>query len=185
MLVGEFLGTSALKTHQVAEAAFGGVLFIDEAYSLAGTAESGPDRFGQEALDTLVKLMEDWRDDLVVILAGYPEPMSRLMGVNPGLRSRISRFVDFPDYDDDSLERIFVQMAEDRFYVVTDEALMAFRATFSQVRRDPGLGNARTVRRLLEGSIRAVATRLMANADVAQLDPVELIMIRLADIGQA
>ena len=182
MLVGEFLGTSALKTRQVAEAALGGVLFIDEAYSLAGTAESGPDRFGQEALDTLVKIMEDCREDLVVVLAGYPEPMGRLMGVNPGLTSRISRFVEFPDYDDESLERIFIRLAEDRFYVVTDEALAAFRAILNQVRHDPGFGNARTARSFLESAIRALATRLVAHELLGDVDPLELMTLRLADL---
>ena len=181
MLVGEFLGTSALKTRQVAETAYGGVLFIDEAYSLAGTAESGPDRFGQEALDTLVKIMEDSREDLVVILAGYPEPMSRLMGVNPGLTSRISRVVQFPDYDDDSLERIFVQLAEDRFYVVTDEALLAFRSALKRVRGVADFGNARTVRTLLEAVIRALATRLNAEGYIGSVDPVEFMTLRLSD----
>ena len=183
MLVGEFLGTSALKTRQVAEKAYGGVLLIDEAYSLAGTAESGPDRFGQEALDTLVKLMEDWRENLVVILAGYPEPMSRLMGINPGLTSRIGRFVDFPDYDDESLERIFIKLAEDRFYIVTDEALVAFRCALPRIRRGLGFGNARAIRTLLERSIASLASRLHDQTAPASTDPTELMTLRLQDLA--
>jgi hypothetical protein len=181
MLVGEFLGTSALKTRQLAETAFGGVLFIDEAYSLAGTAESGPDRFGQEALDTLVKIMEDYREDLVVILAGYPEPMIRLMGVNPGLTSRISRFVEFPDYDDESLERIFLQLAEDRFYVVTDEVLTALRATLGKSREGSALGNARRMRNILERYIAALALRLGSQGQLESFDPSDLMTIRFSD----
>jgi len=181
MLVGEFLGTSALKTRQVAEAAIGGVLFIDEAYSLAGNAQSGPDRFAQEALDTLVKIMEDERQDLVVILAGYPEPMERLVRANPGLASRISRIVEFPDYGDESLERIFIKLAEDRFYVVSDEAVVALRAMMARLRQSDGFGNARAMRTILEKSISNLAIRLDRQRGFVEADTAELMTIRFSD----
>jgi len=183
MLVGEFLGTSALKTRQVAEAALGGVLFIDEAYSLAGNSQSGPDRFAQEALDTLVKIMEDEREDLTVILAGYPEPMERLVRVNPGLASRISRVVEFSDYDDESLERIFITLAENRFYVVSDEALVALRATVARLRQSDGFGNARAMRTILEKGISNLAIRLDRQESFVAADTAEPMTIRFPDIS--
>ena len=96
-LVAGYLGQTAMKTAEVVKSADGGVLFIDEAYSLAG------DQYGQEAIDTLVKEMEDKRDDLVVIVAGYPLPMAVFIGQNPGLESRFRTTIDFPDYTDDEL----------------------------------------------------------------------------------
>jgi len=183
MLVGEFLGTSALKTRQVAEAASGGVLFIDEAYSLAANAQSGPDRFAQEALDTLVKIMEDEREDLTVIFAGYPEPMERLVGSNPGLASRISRIVEFPDYDDASLERIFIKLAEDRFCVVSDEALVALRVMTARLRTSGSFGNARAMRTILEKSIATMASRLIGEGSIVEADVSELMTIRFSDIS--
>ena len=184
MLVGEFLGTSALKTRQVAEAALGGVLFIDEAYSLVGTAESGPDRFAQEALDTLVKVMEDDREDLVVILAGYPEPMSRLLQSNPGLASRVGPVVEFPNYDIDSLERIFVSLAEEQFLVLGEGADIAIRETLARQTCEAGFGNARSARNLLDAAVRGVARRLSERPEgLEEGDQTELITLRLADLA--
>ena len=186
MLLGEWLGSSALKTRQVVEAALGGVLFIDEAYSLAGTADQGGDRFAQEALDTLVKLMEDHRSRLTVILAGYPEQMVRLMEMNPGLASRIGLTVRFPDYDMEALMRIFRAIAEDEFYVVEEEAELPVYRALERARIFPRFGNARAARNLFEASVRALAERLTRQeADFEELDPGELMTLRFADTLRA
>jgi SpoVK/Ycf46/Vps4 family AAA+-type ATPase len=186
MLLGEWLGSSALKTRHVVEAALGGVLFIDEAYSLAGTAEVGGDRFAQEALDTLVKLMEDHRDRLTVILAGYPEQMGRLMEMNPGLASRIGLTVNFPDYDLEALMRIFRSIAEEEFYVLDEEAELPIYRALERARHMPRFGNARAVRNLFESSVRALAERLiLQGADITSVDPAELMTIRFADTLRA
>jgi Holliday junction resolvasome RuvABC ATP-dependent DNA helicase subunit len=186
MLLGEWLGSSALKTRHVVEAALGGVLFIDEAYSLAGTADVGGDRFAQEALDTLVKLMEDHRDRLTVILAGYPEQMGRLMEMNPGLASRIGLTVRFPDYDVEALMRIFRAVAEDEFFVVEEEAELPVYKALERSRIFPHFGNARAARNLFEASVRALAERLTRQgADFAELDPGELMTLRFADTLRA
>lgn len=187
MLVGEFLGTSALKTRQVAEAALGGVLFIDEAYSLVGTAESGPDRFAQEALDTLVKVMEDDREDLVVILAGYPEPMSRLLQSNPGLASRVGSVVEFPNYDIDSLERIFVSLAEEQFLVLGEGTEIAVREALRSMREDAGFANARSARNLLNTALRRLAKRISQSTQrdhdaIADCKNASLTTIRFVDM---
>ena len=183
MLIGEWLGSSAMKTRKVADAALGGVLFIDEAYSLAGSDSTGAgDRFAQEALDTLVKIMEDDRDDLVVILAGYPEPMQRLLQMNPGLASRIGLTVDFPDYPHDELVTIFTTMANDAEYEIGEDALAPIEHAIQAAARGSRFGNARFVRSLLEAAIRAQAVRLTdAPADGAAPIIRELITLRFAD----
>lgn len=186
MLLGEWLGSSALKTRHVVEAALGGVLFIDEAYSLAGNADVGGDRFAQEALDTLVKLMEDHRDRLTVILAGYPEQMGRLMQMNPGLASRIGLTISFPDYDLKALMRIFHSIAESEFYVVEQDAELPIYKALERARLLPNFGNARAARNLFESSVRALAERLTREGtDIGALDSVELMTLRFADTLRA
>jgi hypothetical protein len=188
MLIGEWLGTSALKTRKVADAALGGVLLIDEAYSLAGGGTPGAaDKFAQEALDTLVKVMEDDRDDLVVILAGYPEPMARLLDMNPGLASRIGITVDFPDYSPDELLEIFDGMAAAAEYDLADAARGPIERAVHSAEHSERFGNARYVRSLLEAAIRAHALRLMGQypsvnaTDLAD----ELCTLRLVDMLEA
>jgi hypothetical protein len=183
MLIGEWLGSSAMKTRKVADAALGGVLFIDEAYSLAGSDSTGTgDRFAQEALDTLVKIMEDDRDDLVVILAGYPEPMQRLLQMNPGLTSRIGLTVDFPDYTPDELATIFTTMATDAEYDIGEDALAPIEHAITNAIRGDRFGNARFVRSLLEAAIRAHAVRLTETPTDGPAPIVrELMTLRLAD----
>merc|ERR1719453_836681 len=107
-LVAGYSGQTALKTRQVVEQAMGGVLFIDEAYALV--SEDGKDSFGKEALDTLIKMIEDRRQDLVVILAGYPDEMERLVSTNPGVRSRFPTSIGFEDYTEEELMQIAEQM---------------------------------------------------------------------------
>lgn len=183
MLIGEWLGSSALKTRKVTDSALGGVLFIDEAYSLAGTTDSPADRFAQEALDTLVKVMEDDRDDLVVILAGYPEPMERLLQMNPGLASRIGITVAFPDFSSDDLVSIFTALAESNEYDLAPDALSPIEKALGTAVRTERFGNARVARSLFEACTRAHAVRIMdqhpqaTSTDLAA----ELRTLRLAD----
>ena len=153
-LVAGFLGQTAIKTAEVVASAVGGVLFIDEAYSLAG------DQYGTEAIDTLVKEMEDKREDLVVIVAGYPVPMAVFIGQNPGLESRFRTIIDFPDYTDDELVQIFQVMATDAEYDAGDEVLERLAMLLAGVERGPRFGNARYVRNLLEAAIGRQAWRL-------------------------
>ena len=120
-LVAGYLGQTAMKTAEVVAKAAGGVLFIDEAYSLAG------DQYGQESVDTLVKEMEDRRDDLVLIVAGYPDPMALFIAQNPGLASRFRTTIEFADYTDDELVEIFRGLAAAADYDVTEDCLDRFR----------------------------------------------------------
>jgi adenylate kinase family enzyme len=153
-LVAGFLGQTAMKTAEVVKSAEGGVLFIDEAYSLSG------DQYGTEAIDTLVKEMEDKRDDLVVIVAGYPLPMAVFIAQNPGLESRFRTTIDFADYTDDELASIFAVMATAAEYDVAEPVITRLREILGTVTRGPTFGNARYVRNLLEAAIGAHAWRL-------------------------
>jgi len=153
-LVAGYLGQTAMKTAEVVASAEGGVLFIDEAYSLSG------DQYGTEAIDTLVKEMEDKRDDLVVIVAGYPLPMQVFIAQNPGLESRFRTTIDFVDYTDDELVSIFGVMAAAAEYDAGDPVLARLRDILGTVTRGPTFGNARYVRNLLEAAIGRHAWRL-------------------------
>jgi hypothetical protein len=158
-LVAGYLGQTATKTAEVVAGAIGGVLFIDEAYSLAG------DQYGTEAIDTLVKEMEDHRDDLVVIVAGYPGPMAGFIAANPGLSSRFRTTIGFADYTDDELAQIFARLATDADYAPTDAALAKFRELLPMQPRGEGFGNGRFSRNTLEAAIGHQAWRLR---DVAE-----------------
>ncbi|MEO6510332.1 MAG: AAA family ATPase [Nocardioides sp.] len=153
-LVAGYLGQTAMKTADVVKSAIGGVLFIDEAYSLAG------DQYGTEAVDTLVKEMEDRRDNLVVIVAGYPAPMAFFIAQNPGLASRFRTTIEFADYTDDELVGIFKVLATASDYDVTDAVEQRFREMLHGVRRGPTFGNGRYARNVLEASVGQHAWRL-------------------------
>ena len=153
-LVAGYLGQTAIKTAEVVASAAGGVLFIDEAYSLAG------DQYGTEAVDTLVKEMEDRRDDLVLIVAGYPDPMAIFIAQNPGLSSRFRTTIEFDDYSDDELVEIFLGMAKAADYDVTEECLRRYQMILSSTPRGPIFGNGRFARNLLEAAIGRHAWRL-------------------------
>lgn len=164
-LVAGYLGQTAMKTAEVVASAAGGVLFIDEAYSLAG------DQYGQESVDTLVKEMEDRRDDLVLIVAGYPGPMAIFIAENPGLTSRFRTTIEFDDYTDEELVRILKQMAEAADYDLDDACIARFTAILATTPRGPMFGNGRFARNLLEAAIGRHAWRLreVAEPTVEQL----------------
>ncbi|MBA1333954.1 MAG: Stage V sporulation protein SpoVK [Firmicutes bacterium] len=158
-LVGEYIGHTAQKTRDTIKKALGGILFIDEAYSLA---RGGEKDFGKEAIDTLVKAMEDKKDDLILILAGYKEEMERFLRSNPGLRSRFPIHLEFPDYKIEELVEIGETMLEKREYKFTTGAKSKIREIlYEQVKQgDLVMGNARFIRNLVEKAIRKQAVRL-------------------------
>lgn len=169
-LVAEYVGQTAVKTNKVIDSALDGVLFIDEAYSLIG---AGNQDYGKEAIATLVKRMEDDRDRLVVILAGYEDEMQHFINSNPGLRSRFNRYIHFEDYTADELKQIFLGMVQQYDYVLQAEGENVLARHFAQcvASRGKDFGNARYVRNLFERSIKAQAVRLSSHdeADKAQL----------------
>ncbi|MFD9517611.1 right-handed parallel beta-helix repeat-containing protein [Streptomyces sp. NPDC059979] len=157
-LVGEHIGSTAIRTQEAFDRARGGVLFIDEAYALA-PEDSGRD-FGREAIDTLVKLMEDHRDAVVVIVAGYTAEMDRFLTVNPGVASRFSRTITFGDYGPEELLRIVEQQAEEHEYRLgegTSEALLTY---FTELPKGPAFGNGRTARQTFESMVERHAGRV-------------------------
>ncbi|WP_328615611.1 right-handed parallel beta-helix repeat-containing protein [Amycolatopsis sp. NBC_00355] len=159
-LVGQYIGSTAIKTTEVVEKAIGGVLFIDEAYTLsAGSGGSGPD-FGQEAIDALMKIMEDQRDSLVVIVAGYSEQMDVFLESNPGLASRFTRTIEFPNYSVDELVTITLGLTRKHYYELTDDALTTLREYFERVPKNSTFGNGRVARKLFEAMVNNQASRL-------------------------
>ncbi|WP_371405013.1 AAA family ATPase [Kribbella sp. NBC_00662] len=158
-LVAGYLGQTATKTAEVVASAAGGVLFIDEAYSLTA-GDTGADQYGREAVDTLVKEMEDRRDDLVVIVAGYPEPMEAFIAANPGLASRFRTTIEFENYTDDELTDILTGLAEASDYELVPESLAKFREILVATPRDNSFGNGRFARNVLEAAIGRHAWRL-------------------------
>ncbi|MGR0185542.1 AAA family ATPase [Azospirillum aestuarii] len=159
-LVAGYVGQTAIKTSEVIQRALDGVLFIDEAYTLT---EKGGQDFGQEAVDTLLKAMEDHRDQLVVIVAGYTEKMGAFIESNPGLKSRFSRYIEFPDYDVDEMLSIADRMAAQHHFVIEDRARSEIgRALRDRLLRDQHqFGNARGVRNLFESILGAQANRIV------------------------
>ena len=153
-LVAGYLGQTAMKTAEVCQSAKGGVLFIDEAYSLGG------DQYGTEAIDTLVKEMEDNRDDLVVIVAGYPLPMEAFIAQNPGLASRFRTHIEFPDYTEDELLAIFRLMVSGADYDAGEDVEEQLRTIIAATPKGSSFGNARFVRNQLEAAIGRHAWRL-------------------------
>src|SRR5262249_14873486 len=129
-LVGNFVGQTATKTKKVIETAIGGVLFIDEAYALANTSDND---YGHEAIEVLLKAMEDHRDEIVVIVAGYDNKMNGFLASNPGLRSRFPRVISFPDYSGDELCEIFTRTAKQNKYVVSEDAAAVLKVDFEKL----------------------------------------------------
>ena len=173
-LVAGYIGQTAVKTKDVLKQAYGGVLFIDEAYSLAG---GGANDFGKEAIDTILKEMEDKRDNLVVIVAGYDAPMEKFIGANPGLRSRFKNFIQFSDYNGRELFNIFMGMCNKNQYVVSAEAESSLKAYFEQLYadRDENFGNGRDVRNLFETIVTRQSRRVAKLANPSDEDMVTIL----------
>ena len=171
-LVAGYVGQTALKTQKVIEKAMGGVLFVDEAYALNGKSEND---FGQEAIDTLLKAMEDHRDDLVVIVAGYTDLMDKFIHSNPGLESRFNRFLLFEDYSLDELMAIF-KMRCGKGYTLSPEAEPLVRDYIAEESADgDGFGNARGVRNIFEHILVAQNNRLAKMESVTREDLMTLL----------
>ncbi|WP_405014214.1 right-handed parallel beta-helix repeat-containing protein [Kitasatospora sp. NBC_01539] len=172
-LVGEHIGSTAIRTAAAFDRARGGVLFIDEAYALA--PEDGGRDFGREAIDTLVKLMEDHRDEVVVIVAGYTAEMERFLAANPGLSSRFSRTVTFPDYSADELLEIARAQCAEHEYALADATEDALLVHFAALERGPGFGNGRTARQVFETMVERHAVRI-AHLDDPSTEELQLLV---------
>jgi stage V sporulation protein K len=181
-LVGEYVGMTAIKTERAIRRALGGVLFIDEAYALARTGHHGAD-FGQEAIETLLKRMEDHRHRLVVIVAGYPTLMHEFLDSNPGLRSRFARELTFQDYSTEELIAITKRFAAENEYRLTESAVEALRRIFERAPRGEGFGNARFARTIFEQALNHQALRLAARLEDVDAD--ELTSLEGADFEAA
>ncbi|WP_405303434.1 AAA family ATPase [Methanobrevibacter sp.] len=165
-LVGGYVGQTAIKTQDVIQKALGGILFIDEAYALASKSEND---YGAEAIDTLLKAMEDHRDDLIVIVAGYPALMDNFLNSNPGLESRFNKFIYFDDYDANELYKIFKLMCEDASLVLDEPAEEYAKQYFEKMyeTRSNNFANGRSVRNFFEEVLTAQANRLAKKDDIS------------------
>lgn len=172
-LVAGYMGQTAIKTNKVIDSALDGVLFIDEAYTLSRNSEND---FGQEAIDTLLKRMEDDRERLVVIIAGYTEEIKNFVNSNPGLSSRFNRYIDFPDYTITELVKIFKRLISKYDYVLSTDAESVLESQVSTAvrQKDVHFGNGRFVRNLFEKSIERQANRLAGVPDLTKVNVCEL-----------
>jgi len=178
-LVGEYIGHTAQKTRDLIKKAVGGILFIDEAYSLA---RGGEKDFGKEAIDTLVKHMEDKQHEFVLILAGYSKEMDHFLSLNPGLYSRFPLVIDFPDYTVEQLMQIAKQMMAEREYSFSRDAewkLKDHLVTIKNETNPTSFSNGRYIRNIIEKSIRSQAMRLLVNDEYGRND---LMTIRTQDV---
>ena len=180
-LVAGYVGQTAIKTQEVINSALGGVLFIDEAYSLINGAK---DDFGMEALATLLSAMENHRDDLVVIVAGYEDRMRQFINANPGLSSRFSRYLHFEDYNSDDLLSIFTALCEENEYSLQEDAEKRMSEYLQEVYecRSEDFGNARSVRNMFERIIAHQAERIVA---LNEVEDETLIELTLSDVENA
>jgi SpoVK/Ycf46/Vps4 family AAA+-type ATPase len=185
-LVGEYLGATAIKTNELVDSALGGVLFIDEAYSLVNEGDGQSDRFGVEAVQTLLKRAEDNREDLIIILAGYEKQMEGFLGSNPGLASRFATRLKFPSYAPSEMLQLAESALDRRGEMLDPDARPVLWRTFEEVGRRriaDELGNGRFVRSLLEKAGQARDVRIMTNSADPSRD--DLITIRAKDLQQA
>lgn len=181
-LVGEYIGHTAQKTREQLKRAYGGILFIDEAYSLA---RGGEKDFGKESIDVLVKAMEDHKGELILILAGYQQEMEHFLQTNPGLRSRFPIQIDFPDFTQQELLQIAEQICEKRQYRLSNESKLSLIRIVNllQNQKSEPFGNARTIRNIIEKGIRRQALRLFKKPNITrdeliQIDPSDLLEVK-------
>jgi SpoVK/Ycf46/Vps4 family AAA+-type ATPase len=181
-LVGAYLGQTAQITKEVVKSATGGVLFIDEAYSL--TPEGQPDSYGQEAVNTLLKMMEDHRSNLIVIIAGYTDKIKTFIASNPGLKSRFTTYLHFDDYQPEDMVSIFESFCKRDHYQLESGAAEKLLSRFDELyqTRDETFGNARLVRNIFEKSITNLARRASALSNLTKED---LTHIRAEDIPES
>ena len=166
-LVAGYVGQTALKTAEVIEKALGGVLFIDEAYALS--PEHAENDYGREAIETILKAMEDHRDDLIVIVAGYSELMDHFINSNPGLKSRFNRYLFFEDYTEDEMVEIFkMRCAKSSYHLRDEEAEETLRERLRFERKSEDFGNARGVRNLFEKILVAQSNRLAESEEITK-----------------
>ena len=179
-MIAGYQGQTALKVKNVIEKAKGGVLFIDEAYSI--TENDHSDSYGRECLTELTKALEDYRDDLVVIVAGYTDPMEKFFQSNPGLKSRFNTFIEFPDYTASELENIFVSICKNNDYSLDNELLITIRDYLSNCveRKDNNFSNGRLVRNLYDDLVMNHARRV---AQIENPTMEELSIIRRDDFS--
>lgn len=173
-LVAEYMGQTAVKTNKIIDSALDGVLFIDEAYSLV---QGGSEDYGHEAIATLLKRMEDNRDRLVVILAGYTSEMKRFIDSNPGLQSRFNRYIHFEDYSAEELKKIFELQLKKNQYIITDEASEKLDSLLQRAveKKTRSFGNARYIRNLFEKTVQQQASRLAASDEETTTESLSII----------
>ena len=183
-LVAGFVGQTAIKTNEVIQKALGGVLFIDEAYALAN--QDAPNDFGREAIETLLKGMEDHRDNLIVIVAGYTELMGNFIHANPGLESRFNKYFYFEDYSGEQLMEIFQSMCEKNGYTLDDKAAEYAKTYFKELyeERDENFGNARDVRNVFERAVARQADRVAAMENPGKEDLMAITVSDLKEDGE-
>ncbi len=184
-LVGQYVGHTAAKTNKAIRRALDGVLFIDEAYALSPPGLHNSNDFGSEAVETLLKRMEDHRDRLVVIAAGYPKLMNAFLNSNPGLRSRFAREIAFPDYATAELVAITEKIATDADYRLGPDAHEALSRIFERAVRNERFGNARFSRTLFEQAINRQALRLAGDRGVHDLDARSVAVLDAVDFVEA
>jgi len=182
-LVAGYSGQTAIKTNQLIDSAMGGVLFIDEAYTLA---QGDADSFGSEAIDTLLKRLEDDRGKFICIVAGYTKQMHDFIDSNPGLKSRFTQTIHFDDYNADELTQIFINLAKKQNFTIDDNTRQALHHQFEAMylRRDKNFGNAREARRLFDEAVEHQSKRLMERMNDPTLTEPEMYAITTDDIGQ-
>lgn len=175
-LVSQYIGKTAIQVQETVQSAIGGILFIDEAYTL--TRDTSGQDFGPEAVDTLLKCMEDNRDNFIVIVAGYPQLMEEFLASNPGLRSRFNKFIHFVDYEPDEMVNIFKTMCEKSEYILDDDCVEYVRQFFTKryMNRDSTFANGRDVRNFFEKAVVNQANRLSTKSNLSNIDLSEILI---------